>query len=540
MTTPRRDVGPRSPGKVIEPAPVANELDDLLASELRDPQVEIAFNEAEARKEVVRALADLRKRAGLTQEQVAGRMGTTQSQVSEIEHARIDPRLSSLQRYARVLGRELDVRLRLDELPADLGGLAISQALRSVVDQSAANAVRTPHVNRSGLTDRTLSATISTLQSQGWLTEAGRRSSVHSRVRLNAQRAAVLGMSVRSDHVTGVLTNLRAHEVLKLVRRPLEDSAPATVVHVIGELCATLTRAAEEARLECLGLGVELAGHVEDGYGQAGVVRFAPDLATKEAPWHEVRLEDEIQQSSKLRTVVENDANALASYEYMLNGSPDGPLAVVLLSSDGEGVGCGVVSHGDVLHGAGGIAWEIGHLTVIPRGTECRCGKNGCVETVSSPAGVLRAIRAGVDRNVKSLAFASKLVASGEPAAVSAFLDGGRTLGDALATLSTLLRPARVAIYGPSELVAEETSLSAGLYMGGVRSVLGNAPFEPKINITSSEIAETDCALGAASVAVRQFMRYPLHWVTPVDNPEEGWTEPGHSLVRAAAILQQS
>ena len=62
--------------------------------------------------EVVNQLLKARTRAGLTQDAVAERMGTTKSAVSRLESAgKHVPSLSSLKRYASAVGCDLQVRL---------------------------------------------------------------------------------------------------------------------------------------------------------------------------------------------------------------------------------------------------------------------------------------------------------------------------------------------------------------------------------------------------------------------------------------------
>src|SRR4029077_8605740 len=56
-----------------------------------------------------------RKRAKLSQADVAILMGTSQSAISEMEKGAVEPRLSTLQRYARILGMRL--RLGLEASP---------------------------------------------------------------------------------------------------------------------------------------------------------------------------------------------------------------------------------------------------------------------------------------------------------------------------------------------------------------------------------------------------------------------------------------
>ena len=61
---------------------------------------------------VANAMLAARARAGLTQEAVASRMGTTKSTVSRLEsggkHA---PSLTSLRKYAKAVGCEIEIRL---------------------------------------------------------------------------------------------------------------------------------------------------------------------------------------------------------------------------------------------------------------------------------------------------------------------------------------------------------------------------------------------------------------------------------------------
>jgi len=61
---------------------------------------------------VVSQLLKARAKAGLTQEAVAQRMGTTKSAVSRLESAGLHaPSLSTLKRYANAVGCELQVKL---------------------------------------------------------------------------------------------------------------------------------------------------------------------------------------------------------------------------------------------------------------------------------------------------------------------------------------------------------------------------------------------------------------------------------------------
>ncbi len=66
---------------------------------------------AERRRTLAAELAAQRAEQGLSQTEVAARMGTSQSAVARIESGDADVRLSTLERYAAALDRRLDWHL---------------------------------------------------------------------------------------------------------------------------------------------------------------------------------------------------------------------------------------------------------------------------------------------------------------------------------------------------------------------------------------------------------------------------------------------
>jgi DNA-binding XRE family transcriptional regulator len=63
------------------------------------------------RRRLVGELADQRRSAGLSQTEVAARMGTSQSAVARLEAGDVDVRASTLERYAAAIGSQITWRL---------------------------------------------------------------------------------------------------------------------------------------------------------------------------------------------------------------------------------------------------------------------------------------------------------------------------------------------------------------------------------------------------------------------------------------------
>lgn len=66
---------------------------------------------ADRRRSLAATLAGCRTERGLSQTEVAARMGTSQSAVARMESGAADVRLSTLERYAAAVGQRLDWRL---------------------------------------------------------------------------------------------------------------------------------------------------------------------------------------------------------------------------------------------------------------------------------------------------------------------------------------------------------------------------------------------------------------------------------------------
>ncbi|HMD97794.1 MAG TPA: helix-turn-helix transcriptional regulator [Terriglobia bacterium] len=85
--------------------------DVYLEQQLRKPKVKEAFEEESRLLNIGIALAQERKRKGLTQEEVARKIGTSAPQVSRTEHRPGNANVQTLMRYADAVGMTLNMRL---------------------------------------------------------------------------------------------------------------------------------------------------------------------------------------------------------------------------------------------------------------------------------------------------------------------------------------------------------------------------------------------------------------------------------------------
>lgn len=78
---------------------------------LTDPEVRAEYDRLGPIFAVIGEMIDARLAAGLTQADIAARMGTSQSVVARLEGARHMPTFDMVARYAAAIGRRIDIHL---------------------------------------------------------------------------------------------------------------------------------------------------------------------------------------------------------------------------------------------------------------------------------------------------------------------------------------------------------------------------------------------------------------------------------------------
>lgn len=203
------------------------------------------------------------------------------------------------------------------------------------------------------------------------------------------------------------------------------------------EVLEALEHAASQVLQKGLPVGVAVAGQVTED----GAVLGSPNL-----PLAGVALGPELGRRLGTRVVVDNDVRLAALGQWELLAPRPTVLAVI---SVGTGIGTAVVNDGRAEHGAHGLAGEGGHVTAVPDGEMCACGRRGCVEAYAGGRSLVRRYLAmGGD---PACADASDVIArarEGDPKAVWVWRDAVTALEVLLQSLVILFDPDVVAVGG--------------------------------------------------------------------------------------------
>lgn len=85
-------------------------ISDLHTKWMKSKEYRKKFQELEQEFDLASAVIDVRSRAGLTQVELARKMGTTQPVVARLESGKIRPSMRTLERLAAATGSRLSIR----------------------------------------------------------------------------------------------------------------------------------------------------------------------------------------------------------------------------------------------------------------------------------------------------------------------------------------------------------------------------------------------------------------------------------------------
>ncbi len=126
-----------------------------------------------------------------------------------------------------------------------------------------------------------------------------------------------------------------------------------------------------------------------------GSVAYSNNLKFYDAP-----IAEEFRKYWDIPVVLENDANAAAYGEYMINGNNAKVFVAITL---GTGVGGGVIIDGKIFTGSNGAGAELGHSILVHDGLTCTCGRKGCWEAYASATALVKQTKIAIEKHPESL-----------------------------------------------------------------------------------------------------------------------------------------
>ena len=371
--------------------------------------------------------------------------------------------------------------------------------------QQRPGSTRTQVARRTGLSGTTVASLVAELLAGSVLVELDDRTSSPAggrpagRLGLHPAVGSVVGIHLGHAETRVVVAGLDGTVRSERAQRCDVDHEPAATLQQVADTTRELVRRLRIPAARLFGVGVAVS---------------APVLTTQRLAsppmlhdWGGIDIAARLGELLGQPVRVGNDATLGALAEWQLGaGVGVDDLVYVMLS---EGVGAGLVLGGRVHHGATGAAGELGHVTVVPDGQICRCGSRGCLETVVGARALASAV-AHTRGPERSLADLLALAGDGDPGVRRLLADAGRTVGNALAGLCTVLDP-RVVVVGGAAVDP------TGVLVDAVRTSLDRAlppVTSHAIEVVRGQLGPATEALGAALLAAQAAGEHLAHLAT--------------------------
>ena len=274
------------------------------------------------------------------------------------------------------------------------------------------------------------------------------------------------------------------------------DSAIMQLHDTIGSLI--------EADRRIIAIGMAVPGPYLRNVGRTAVV-------SSMRGWQKVNFIHEFSNAFTVPVFVEQDARAGAMAQYLFDPTiTTENLAYYLV---GEGVGLGVIDHGNIINGALGAATEIGHVSIDINGKPCDCGNVGCLERYCSTPAIHEMILkegdliadAGTMTHLQACRALFALARGGDKRAIALIKRVARYVGFGRITIFNSFNPSQIVI---GDIVAE----AGQLLLDEVHKVIDKHVIHELNDTTAITLSAlpADAALnGAAAVAINQFLDHP-------------------------------
>jgi N-acetylglucosamine repressor len=332
----------------------------------------------------------------------------------------------------------------------------------------------------TNLTRTTVSEVVNGLLAEGLVEEVGRGESIGGKspilMSVVADSRYLIGLNLAQDKFIGAIVNLRG-DIKEMVEAPVHDDNGRNALELVYQIIDQLLR---KKLKPIVGIGVGAPGLINT---REGVVINAVNLQ-----WQDLPLGQLLKKKYKLPVSVLNDSQATAIGEYVYGGqhAADENLIVVNVK---HGIGAGILISGRLFQGDGGGAGEIGHVVVQENGELCRCGKRGCLETISSARAVIQQLKA------RSLDQAQSAFEAGDAEANRVVMTAGHFLGKSLGNLIGTLNIQKIVITG-------DMTRFGNAWLDAVNSSMQGAALSRMSEGTRLELGALDyraCILGASA-----------------------------------------
>jgi len=371
-------------------------------------------------------------------------------------------------------------------------------------------------VRRTHLSAGTVANIIKELKEHDFVRDVGPgRSSLGGRrpmlMRFNQEARYVVAVELTADRTTLAIMDMMGKIINKTDHQTnAGNGSYAAMTKLCGEI-DILVRQARVRSEKILGVGVAIEGVVD--------MKQERLVLSSNLGWQDVPIKAIMEKELGFKVLVNSSARAMVFGEY-LYGVGRKSDSVVCLDVD-SGVGCVAILNGQILRGAHNMAGEIGHSRAVPDGSDCTCGKKGCLETVASAGAIISKVKKLLEQGRESSLSGSALscpapeairlicqaAEQGDSLAGEVINHAGYHLGLAVAAVVNFIDPELVILTG------FVTYQSQGLLLKIIRQVVSEQILQDvsrTVIVKEGTLGQDAAIIGAGASACEGTFRVPI------------------------------
>ncbi|MBE9509250.1 MAG: ROK family transcriptional regulator [Bacteroidetes bacterium] len=331
----------------------------------------------------------------------------------------------------------------------------------------------------------------------------GRKPNIYG---INPDSRYILGIDIGRNIRRFALLNFHNEFVTKLVCIPgnLENN-PETVNQIYQQSLKIIKEA-----------GIDYNKIIGVGIGLPGLINTRTGRSYGHLNYNGKSVSQLFEEKFNLPVFTENNSNLMALGEHTF-GLAKGKENVLCLTLS-SGVGMGLILNGKLYSGKSGFAGEFGHINIEEKnGLLCKCGKKGCLETMTSEKALVRMAKEGLENGCISMItdiinnkfenitpeVILKAAEKEDHFAIDILSKVGHYLGKGIAIL--------IHLYNPEMIIIGGEMAKAGQYLtDSIKQTLNKRTISlirQDTKIVTSELGKKTGVLGATSLVMHRILQ---------------------------------
>ncbi|WP_332632649.1 ROK family transcriptional regulator [Halalkalibacter flavus] len=245
---------------------------------------------------------------------------------------------------------------------------------------------KTDLLEKTNLKQTTLFRIIERLEKDGLIVESGYGESNGGRppilYNINARLGFIISLHINRMFTRVSLHNLHFDFIDQVTISMTKEHTPRVIIDETITIIDNFMKTHHFTVDELLGIGVGAIGPLDR---VRGIILEPEPFA---APgWKNVQIVSELKKYFPVKVTLENGATLAALGEYKGENSA---YKNILCSINSWGIGCGIISNGEVVRAHNGNVGLYGHMVIDINGELCECGKRGCLQAYTSLYAILK------------------------------------------------------------------------------------------------------------------------------------------------------